>query len=69
MKHSTIASRWNADLIDQNYETWLTSPDSLPTEWRAFFEGFELAQSPSSASKAAASDNTPEGFASKQSRL
>ena len=69
MKHSTIASRWNADLIDQNYETWLTSPDSLPTEWRAFFEGFELAQSPSSATKAAASDNTPEGFASKQSRL
>jgi 2-oxoglutarate dehydrogenase E1 component len=69
MKHSTIASRWNADLIDQNYETWLSSPDSLPTEWRAFFEGFELAQSPSSATKAAASDNTPEGFASKQSRL
>ena len=69
MKHSTIASRWNADLIDQNYETWLSSPDSLPTEWRAFFEGFELAQSPSSATKDAASDNTPEGFASKQSRL
>ena len=69
MKHSTIASRWNADLIDQNYETWLSSPDSLPTEWRAFFEGFELAQSPSSATKAAFSDNTPEGFASKQSRL
>lgn len=69
MKHSTIASRWNADLIDQNYETWLSSPDSLPTEWRAFFEGFELAQSPSSATKAASSDNTPEGFASKQSRL
>lgn len=45
MKHSTIASRWNADLIDQNYEAWLTSPDSIDAEWRAFFEGFELAQS------------------------
>ena len=44
MKHSTIASRWNADLIDQNYETWRISPESLTAEWRAFFEGFELAQ-------------------------
>ena len=45
MKHSTIASRWNADLIDQNYEAWITDPQSVDSEWRAFFEGFELAQS------------------------
>jgi 2-oxoglutarate dehydrogenase E1 component len=42
MNHSNVASRWNADLIDQNYETWLTSPESLDSEWRAFFEGFNL---------------------------
>jgi 2-oxoglutarate dehydrogenase E1 component len=44
MKHTTIANRWNADLIDDNYETWRKSPQSLDAEWRAFFEGFELAQ-------------------------
>lgn len=43
MKHSTIANRWNADLIDQNYDIWRTSPEQLDAEWRAFFEGFELA--------------------------
>lgn len=42
MKHSTIASRWNADLIDEKYDTWLTSPETLDGDWRAFFEGFEL---------------------------
>ncbi|NBB80351.1 MAG: 2-oxoglutarate dehydrogenase E1 component [Verrucomicrobia bacterium] len=44
MKHTTIANRWNADLIDDHYETWRTRPQSLDSEWRAFFEGFELAQ-------------------------
>ncbi len=43
MKHSTIANRWNADLIDQNYDIWRTSPEQLDREWCAFFEGFELA--------------------------
>lgn len=42
MKHSTIANRWNADLIDENYDSWRTSPETLSPEWRAFFEGFEL---------------------------
>ena len=44
MKNLTFANRWNADLIDQYYERWLESPDGLDPEWRAFFEGFELAQ-------------------------
>lgn len=44
MKNLTVANRWNADLIDQQYETWLKNPESLNSEWRAFFEGFELAQ-------------------------
>ena len=42
--HSTIANRWNADLIDENYEIWRTSPETLSSEWRAFYEGFEVAQ-------------------------
>ncbi|MDC0497394.1 2-oxoglutarate dehydrogenase E1 component, partial [bacterium] len=44
MKHTTIANRWNADLIDENYDIWRTSPEALDSEWKAFFEGFELAQ-------------------------
>lgn len=44
MMHSTIANRWNADLIDENYEIWRTSPETLSSEWRAFYEGFEVAQ-------------------------
>ena len=43
MNHSTIANRWNADLIDEKYEIWRTSPEVLDQEWRAFFEGFSLA--------------------------
>lgn len=45
MKNLTFANRWNADLIDEQYEIWLKTPDALNSEWRAFFEGFELAQS------------------------
>ncbi len=44
MKHSTIANRWNADLIDDQYQLWRTEPESIDAEWRAFFEGFELAR-------------------------
>ena len=42
MKQSSATSRWNADVIDQNYETWLTNPSSLDSEWQAFFEGFNI---------------------------
>ncbi len=44
MKNLTFANRWNADIVDQQYEIWLKSPETLDGEWRAFFEGFELAQ-------------------------
>lgn len=46
MKPTTIANRWNADLIDKNYDLWCTNPELLDSEWRAFFEGFELARTP-----------------------
>jgi len=69
MKHSTIASRWNADLIDQNYETWQSSPDSLSAEWCAFFEGFELAQNNHFPATEQTGATSSVSFASKQSRL
>ena len=45
MKNPTFANRWNADLIDEYYEVWTSNPEALTPEWRAFFEGFELASS------------------------
>lgn len=44
MKNLEFANRWNADLIDRQYALWLENPHGLEPEWRAFFEGFELAQ-------------------------
>lgn len=30
-------------MVEDKYATWRTQPDALDPEWRAFFEGFELA--------------------------
>ncbi len=40
--NSTISARWNAALIDENYERWVQDPRSVDADWAAFFEGFEL---------------------------
>ncbi len=58
MKLSSLAGRWNADLIDRNYETWLSRPDALDPQWRAFFEGFELGHGNGHAPPAAAEEAT-----------
>ncbi len=39
----SFANFENADLIDQYYESWRSDPGSVESDWRAFFEGFELA--------------------------
>lgn len=38
----SFANRFNADLLDQNYERWRKDPASVDATWSAFFEGFEL---------------------------
>jgi len=38
----SFATRFNADLIDQNYDKWRKDPASVDATWAAFFEGFEL---------------------------
>src|SRR5262245_60960047 len=38
----SFANRFNADLLDQNYERWRKDPASVDPTWAAFFEGFEL---------------------------
>ncbi len=38
----SFATRFNADLLEQNYEQWRRDPRSVDPTWSAFFEGFEL---------------------------
>src|SRR3954453_18758870 len=45
MNRSTVANRWNLDLIEANYQRWRTDPASVDDSWRPFFEGYELGQS------------------------
>ncbi len=39
---TSFANRFNADLLEQNFESWQKDPASVDTTWAAFFEGFEL---------------------------
>jgi len=43
---TSIATRANLDLLDENYERWLGNPRSVDSDWAAFFEGFELGNLP-----------------------
>jgi 2-oxoglutarate dehydrogenase E1 component len=40
----TVATRWNQGAIETAYEQWRRDPNAVDATWRAFFEGFELAQ-------------------------
>ncbi len=42
----SFATRFNLDLIDENYRRWEKDPESVDSTWRAFFEGFELGNTP-----------------------
>ena len=43
---TSIATRANLDLIEENYRRWQENPDSVDSGWSAFFEGFELGNLP-----------------------
>jgi len=66
MKHLSIGSRWNADLVERYHALWSKDPASVDAEWRAFFEGFELA---STQPKPAKGSVAPAGEADGQSTL
>ena len=40
-----LSNTWNADYMEQQYRRWLHDPAAVSSEWRFFFEGFELADS------------------------
>src|SRR5687768_2162337 len=60
---TSFANRFNADLLDQNYERWRKDPASVDPTWSAFFEGFELGsvQSKNGAAAAQKGATTPAG--------
>ena len=39
MNRSTVANRWNLELIEENYQRWSDDPTSVDATWQAFFEG------------------------------
>jgi 2-oxoglutarate dehydrogenase E1 component len=43
---TSIATRANLELLDENYSRWLRDPRSVDSSWAAFFEGFELGNLP-----------------------
>ena len=40
-----LAAAWNAEFIEAQYKRWKADPNSVSSDWRFFFEGFELAAS------------------------
>ncbi|MFM6955793.1 MAG: 2-oxoglutarate dehydrogenase E1 subunit family protein, partial [Ignavibacteria bacterium] len=42
MNRSTVGSRWNLDLVQEQYARWSSDPQSVDASWQAFFEGFSL---------------------------
>ena len=38
----SFATRFNADLLEENYQRWRQDPATVDAIWSAFFEGFEL---------------------------
>src|SRR6266705_5915582 len=43
---TSIATRANLDLIEENYQRWQRDSASVDSSWSAFFEGFELGNLP-----------------------
>ena len=43
---TSIAARANLELIEENYRRWQQNPESVDSGWAAFFEGFELGETP-----------------------
>lgn len=45
MNRSTVANRWNLELLEEYQQRWRSDPNSVDESWRMFFEGYELGQS------------------------
>jgi 2-oxoglutarate dehydrogenase E1 component len=56
---TSFANRFNADLLEQNFERWQKDPASVDATWAAFFEGFELGSVQSRAGQKSESESAP----------
>jgi 2-oxoglutarate dehydrogenase E1 component len=56
---TSFANRFNADLLEQNFERWQKDPASVDATWAAFFEGFELGSVQSRAGQKTESESAP----------
>jgi 2-oxoglutarate dehydrogenase E1 component len=65
----SFANRGNLDLIEENYRRWETNPESVDGSWRAFFEGFELGNTPQRNGAAAAPASATERESPLQTRI
>ena len=51
---TSLATRANLDLLEENYRRWQENPEAVDSGWSAFFEGFELGNLPQRNGAAAA---------------
>jgi 2-oxoglutarate dehydrogenase E1 component len=42
MQRTSVASRFNLELIEDYYQRWLADPSSVDSSWRLYFEGYDL---------------------------
>ena len=61
MNRSTVAQRWNLDLLEANYQRWREDPASVDSTWAFFFEGYELGATRSVDSPTAAGNTNGPG--------
>ena len=47
MNRSTVANRWNLELIEENYQRWSSDPTSVDATWQAFFQTAMEGRTPS----------------------
>ena len=67
---TSIATRSNLDLLEENYRRWQENPESVDSGWSAFFEGFELGNLPQrNGAVAGASPRAEPGEGSLQTRV
>ncbi len=61
MNRSTVANRWNLDLLEEYHQRWRNDPASVDESWQTFFEGYELGQSGGGDGRAPMPTRTPRG--------
>jgi len=70
---TSFTARWNEAALNENYEKWCKDPASVSADWGSFFEGFDLGyqrfQKPKTGANGTASESTPAGESSIQSRV